>query len=90
MERTLQIQGENICPNSGLGFVALVELRAGYGAVPQGSVALLRSSRSHRVGADGDGLDDAVVPDALGKFQQRDLLEGAAWIGGGFVNGIDG
>ena len=41
------------------------------------------------VGPDGDGLDEAVLPDALGKFVQSGLIEGAAGVGGGFVDGVD-
>jgi len=42
-----------------------------------------------RVGAHGDGLDEAVVPDAFGKLLQLALLEGAAGVGGGLVDGVD-
>ncbi len=43
-----------------------------------------------RVGAHGDGLDEAVVPDALGELLQLALLERAAGVGGGLVDGVDG
>ena len=42
------------------------------------------------VGSDGDGLDEAVVADAVGKFGQFGFIEGPAGVGGGFVDGVDG
>ena len=43
-----------------------------------------------RVGTDGDGLDEAVGADGLGEFAQLAGIEGAAGIGGGLVDGVDG
>ena len=37
------------------------------------------------VGPDGDGLNQAVVLDGLGKLIQLGFIEGAAGVGGGFV-----
>jgi hypothetical protein len=37
-----------------------------------------------------DGLNEAVVLDALGKLIQLGFIEGAAGVRGGFVNLIDG
>ena len=42
------------------------------------------------VGPDGNGLDEAVLSDALCQFLQLRLLEGEAWVGGGFMNLVDG
>ncbi len=42
------------------------------------------------VGPHGDGLDQAMLPDALGQLVEFGFLEGAAGVGAGFVNGIDG
>jgi hypothetical protein len=42
------------------------------------------------VRANGDGLDKAVLPDALSKLVQLRLLEGLAGVGGGFMDGVDG
>ena len=39
------------------------------------------------VGPDGDGLNEAMLPDALGKLFQLALLEGLARVGGGLVYG---
>ena len=39
---------------------------------------------------DGDGLNQAVVFDGLGKFVQLRLIEGAAGVGGGLMNGVNG
>ena len=53
------------------------------GAVASGSCYDLEAFvvRSH-----SEGLNQAVVPDGLGKFVQLGLIEGAAGVGGGFVN----
>ena len=42
------------------------------------------------IGTHSEGLNQAVVPDGLGKLVQLGLIEGAAGVGGGFVNGVDG
>ena len=42
------------------------------------------------VRADGDGLNEAMLPDGLGKLFQLGLLEGLAGVGGGLMNLVDG
>ena len=42
------------------------------------------------VGPYGDGLDEAVGADALGQLLQLPFIEGAAGVGGGLVDGVDG
>ena len=42
------------------------------------------------VGANGDRLDEAGLPDALGQFVEFGFLEGLAGVGGGLVNLVDG
>ncbi len=42
------------------------------------------------VGSDGDGLDEAVMPDAVGKLGQLRFIEGLTRVGGGLVDGVDG
>ena len=45
---------------------------------------------SFGVGPYCDGLDEAVRADALGKLLQFGFIEGAARVGGGLVDGVDG
>ena len=42
-----------------------------------------------RIRANGDGLNHAVGSEAFGKLAQLALLEGAAGVGGGLVDGVD-
>jgi hypothetical protein len=42
------------------------------------------------VGAHGDGLNEAVLPDAGGKLLKFGWIEGHARVGGGLVDGVDG
>ena len=42
------------------------------------------------VRSDRDRLNESVLPDARGQFLKLDFVEGAAGIGGGLVDGIDG
>ena len=41
------------------------------------------------VRAYGNGLDEAVLPNAFGKLLQLARLEGLAWVGGGLVDGVN-
>src|ERR1700730_8420952 len=43
-----------------------------------------------RVRAYSDGLNEAVMLDALGKLLQLDFVKSAPGVGGGLVNGVDG
>ena len=38
----------------------------------------------------GNGLNEAMLPDGLGQLLQLGLLEGLARVGGGLVNMVDG
>ena len=42
------------------------------------------------VGSDGDGLNEAIVLDALGEFSELGFIECAAGVGGGLVDLVDG
>jgi hypothetical protein len=42
------------------------------------------------IGSHSDGLNQPVVLDGLGKLVQLGFIEGAAGVGGGFVNLVDG
>jgi hypothetical protein len=42
-----------------------------------------------RVRAYSDGLNEAVMLDALGKLLQLGFVKGAPGVGGGLVNGVD-
>jgi hypothetical protein len=42
-----------------------------------------------RVGAYGDGLDEAVLPDAFGQLMKLGFFKRPARIGGGLVDGVE-
>jgi hypothetical protein len=43
-----------------------------------------------RVGAYSNGLNEAVMLDALGKLQQLAFVKSATWICGGLMDGVEG
>src|ERR1700730_6946124 len=42
-----------------------------------------------RVRADGDGLDEAVLPDAFGELMELGFFKCPTGVGGGLVDGVD-
>src|ERR1700733_11443879 len=42
-----------------------------------------------RVGAHGDGLNEAVLPDACGQLMQLGFFKGPARVGGGLMDGVE-
>src|SRR5579871_2294927 len=42
-----------------------------------------------RIGANGDGLDESVLSNALGQLVQLTFIKSAAGVGGGLMDGVD-